>query len=201
MGVQERRAREREEVRGEILDAARGLFVREGYENVSIRKIADKIEYSPGTIYLYFKDKADIFDTLCEQTFSKLDRRLRAIVADRDDPIEKLKRAGRAYAEFAAENPNEYLVTFVLPPERKAGENPRVETSGMACFSNLRQLVLQCVEHDRLRVTDVEEISQALWACIHGVATLIAADCGFPFIERSRLIDRVIDISVEGVRK
>ena len=201
MGVQERRAREREEVRKEILDAARGLFVKEGYENVSIRKIADQIEYSPGTIYLYFKDKADIFDTLCEQTFSRLDKRLRAIVADNGDPLEKLKRAGRAYAEFAAENPNEYLVTFVLTPERRQPDNPRLESSGMACFGNLRQLVLQCIEQDRLRVADVEEVSQALWACVYGVATLIISECGFPFIERSRLIERVVDISVEGIRK
>ena len=62
MGVQERRAREKENIREEILDAARTLFVKEGYENVSIRKIAAKIEYAPGTIYLYFEDKLPQID-------------------------------------------------------------------------------------------------------------------------------------------
>ncbi len=70
MGVQERRARQKESVREEILDAARTLFVKEGYEHVSIRKIAEKIEYAPGTIYLYFRDKAEILERLCEETFS-----------------------------------------------------------------------------------------------------------------------------------
>ena len=62
MGVQERRAREKKELRQEILDAAREMFVEDGYENVSMRKIAEKIEYSPTTIYLYFRDKADLLD-------------------------------------------------------------------------------------------------------------------------------------------
>ena len=68
MGVHERRAREKKELRQEILDAARDLFLREGYENVSMRKIAEKIEYSPTTIYLYFQDKADLLDCICEET-------------------------------------------------------------------------------------------------------------------------------------
>ena len=68
MGVQERRAREKKELRGEILDAARDLFLREGYENVSMRKIAEKIEYSPTTIYLYFQDKADLLDCIKNAT-------------------------------------------------------------------------------------------------------------------------------------
>ena len=57
MGVKERRAREKEQLRRQIIAAARELFVNEGYENVSMRKIADKIEYSPTMIYLYFKTR------------------------------------------------------------------------------------------------------------------------------------------------
>ena len=82
MGVQERKARQKENLRQEILDAARDLFVREGVENVSIRRIAERIEYSPGTIYLYFNDKAEILKTLCEETFSRLDQKLKAIKDD-----------------------------------------------------------------------------------------------------------------------
>ncbi len=196
MGVQERRARERQGIRDEILDAARGLFAREGYESVSIRKIANKIEYSPGAIYLYFRDKTDILDTLCEETFARLAKSLRPIVEDTDDPLERLRRAGRAYIDFAIENPNHYLITFVSKSERLCDSNnaEQIEASGAACFQNLRGLVQRCVEQDRLRITDVEEVSQSLWACMHGVATLLITCEKFPFIERSRLIDRVLDI-------
>jgi AcrR family transcriptional regulator len=76
MGTAERKSRQKENTRQEILDAARDLFVNEGYENVSMRKIAEMVEYAPGTIYLHFKDKAEILDTLCEQTFQKLWERM-----------------------------------------------------------------------------------------------------------------------------
>lgn len=83
MGVQERRAREKKELRQEILDAAREMFVRDGFENVSMRKIAEKIEYSPTTIYLYFQDKADLLDCLCEETFTRLVKKQTILEVDR----------------------------------------------------------------------------------------------------------------------
>ena len=72
MGVKERQEREREAVSRAILDAARDLFVAEGYQNVSIRKIADRIEYSPAAIYSYFPSKDDIFFALAEEGFHLL---------------------------------------------------------------------------------------------------------------------------------
>src|SRR5258706_11207452 len=113
MGVQERRAREKESVREEILDAARALFVKDGYEHVSMRKIAEKAEYAPGTIYLYFQDKGEILDRLCEETFSKLAQRKHAINADPSDPLEGLRRGLRTYVQFGIDNPHHYIVTFV----------------------------------------------------------------------------------------
>src|SRR5438270_2023087 len=100
MGVQERRAREKEGVREEILDAARTLFVKEGYEHVSMRKIAEKVEYAPGTIYLYFRDKAEILDQLSEETFAKLEKRMHAIHDDPSSPLDALRRGLRTYIQF-----------------------------------------------------------------------------------------------------
>src|SRR5215475_12985657 len=113
MSVQERRAREKANIREEIIDAARDLFVKEGYEHVSIRKIAEKIEYAPGTIYLYFRDKAEILERLCDETFSKLMQRMQAIHKDQSEPLESLRRGLRTYIQFGVDNPNHYIVTFV----------------------------------------------------------------------------------------
>src|SRR5258706_15859790 len=110
MSIQERRAREKQGVREEILDAARTLFVKEGYENVSIRKIADKIEYAPGTIYLYFRDKAEILDRICEETFAKLIVKQQAIENDTAPPLDKLRRGLRIYIQFGLDNPNHYIL-------------------------------------------------------------------------------------------
>src|ERR1700735_5878668 len=106
MGVQERRAREKKELRGEILDAARDLFLREGYENVSMRKIAEKIEYSPTTIYLYFQDKADLLDCICEETLGRLVRKQNVIEQTVAGPLERLPAVLRCCTECGLEQPN-----------------------------------------------------------------------------------------------
>src|SRR5688572_17792667 len=105
MGVQERKAREKEELRQEILDAARDLFVEQGYEAVSMRKIAERIEYSPATIYLHFRDKADLFDHLCADTFQRLVERLESMTREHDDPLSGLRAGMRAYIDFGLEHP------------------------------------------------------------------------------------------------
>ena len=92
MGVKERRAREKEQLRQQILFAARELFVNEGYENISMRKIASKIEYSPTTIYLYFKDKADLLDSVCKETLLNLLNTLEQLKKDNTDPVKTLRK-------------------------------------------------------------------------------------------------------------
>src|ERR1051325_7123723 len=113
MGVAERKSRQKESTRQEILDAARDLFVKEGYDNVSMRRIAEKIEYSPTTIYLYFEDKASLLFAICDETFAKLAKRMETIAKENDDPVEALKRGCRAYVEFGLKYPNHYRVTFM----------------------------------------------------------------------------------------
>ena len=92
MGVKERKARQKKFLRQEILDAASELFVKDGFENVSMRRIADKIEYSPTTIYLYFKDKAGLLEQVCQETFARLSLVLARIQGLPGDPVERLNR-------------------------------------------------------------------------------------------------------------
>jgi AcrR family transcriptional regulator len=203
MGVRERRTRQKENLRQEILEAARELFVREGVESTSIRKIAERIEYAPGTIYLYFKDKSEIVQTLCEETFSKLTQRLQAIKDDRSTTLDSLRRGLRTYIEFGIQNPNHYLVAFILvgPVLQETGHGRGLQDAGSRCFDNLRGIVRKCVQEGLFRLDDVEETSQALWAGIHGITTLLITKKGFPFVEQTRLVDRVVDVLVEGVRR
>jgi AcrR family transcriptional regulator len=198
MGVQERRARQKENIREEILDAARTLFVKEGYEHVSMRKIAEKIEYAPGTIYLYFRDKAEILERLCEETFAKLEQKMRAIHADPSDPLEGLRRGLRTYIQFGIDNPNHYIVTFVQAKQLPHEHQPQ---TGQRCFDNLRAAVQRCIDAGQLNCEDVEEVAQALWAGAHGVTTLLVTCSAFPFIEQNRLVDRVVTILIEGIRQ
>jgi AcrR family transcriptional regulator len=101
MGMRERRARQRKSLRQQILDAASELFVRDGFENVSMRRIADKIEYSPTTIYLYFHDKAELLDQVCQETFARLLEVLSKIMDQPGDPLERLARGLHTYIDLA----------------------------------------------------------------------------------------------------
>ena len=202
MGVTERKAREKQELRQQVLDAARELFVREGYENVSMRKIADKIEYSPATIYTYFQDKGEILDCLCEETFLKLHLEKLAAAHHIVDPLQALKKGMETYIRFGLEHPDHYVVTFILkdaPYEKTGSRETRKGKAGQQCFGDMRSIVRRCMEQGKIKNADLEETSQALWAGIHGLTALLITQPGFPFAERDRLIKRTIDILVRGV--
>lgn len=204
MGIAERRARETKELKQQILDAARGLFVREGYENVSMRKIAKRIEYAPGTIYHYFRDKAEILDCLCEETFLKLhNEKLAVVPAKPGHSLQALKQGMEAYIRFGLSHPEHYIVTFILRADpydkSKIGES-RKARAGLELFNDMRNAVRRCMEEGKIKNIDLEETSQALWAGIHGLTALLITQPGFPFVKRDRLITRTIEILVRGVR-
>lgn len=198
--VTARRERLRQELRDEIIAAARDLFVTEGYANVSMRKVADRVGCSPGTIYLYFEDKDSILSAICIETFAKLNKRMEAISNDKGDPLDRLRRGGRSYIQFALDHPYHYLVTFGLTGAARF-KNDEAYKAGQYSFDCMRQCVRLCVDAGLLRKNDVEELSQSLWACMHGVVMLLISKSEFPFIEQSRLIDSVLDITFEGIRK
>src|ERR1700739_2308856 len=114
MGVKERREREKSETRGKILDAARELFVSEGYEGVSMRKVAEKIEYSPTAIYVHFADKNELFHELCRQDFARLMEVMKSAEMS-SDPVEQLRQIGRNYVAFGVNFPNHYIFMFMTP--------------------------------------------------------------------------------------
>ena len=117
MGIKERQERDREAVRRSILDAARELFVNEGYRNVSIRKIAEKIEYSPAAIYGYFPSKDDIFYSLAEEGFRLLHSadtpaELDAAIAGLE-PLERVKAIFWRLYDFSRQHPQYFELMFV----------------------------------------------------------------------------------------
>ena len=180
MGIAERRTRHKASLRNEILDAARALFVEEGYDAVSMRKVAQRIEYSPTTIYLHFKDKGELFQAICEEMFAKLSRKLEEQAKKRaaepnPDPIDALREGLRIYAKFALKNPEHYTVTFMLPRNQIV---PFDGSMGQQTFQYLRAGVTACVETGAFSAdVDIEAASQSLWAAVHGVVALLIAKC------------------------
>lgn len=201
MGVRERREREREELRRVILDAARELFVTEGYQNVSMRKIADRIEYSPTTIYLYFKDKHELLHHICEEAFAELAADLEAILAHETDPLVALEKGLRAYVDFGLRHQSSYILIFLTPldPAEHPDDYEFEDSLGAKAFNFLRVGVLACVQAGLFRPVDVEIASQTLWASVHGVTSLLITDAHFPFVDRDTLVAAVIENSIRGL--
>ncbi len=187
MGTTERRERERQELRERILDAARTLFAEQGYDAVTMRKIADRIEYSPTAIYFHFKDKQTLLQELCDTDFGALAHEFQKI-ARIGDPVDRLRKIGRAYVEFAIAYPNHYRLMFMTPskaslePEgsRLARGNPEEDA-----YAFLRATVVDAIGSGQLRpeLTDADLVSQMVWAGTHGVVSLHISNCNDAWIE------------------
>ena len=198
MGTAERRARQKASLRGEILDAARRMFAEEGYEQVSMRRLAERIEYSPTTIYLYFEDKDDLFKAVCDETFGKLVRRLERHRRQHEaDPVAGLRAGLREYIEFGLKHPEHYTVTFM---RRMKTEPIDFEgSSGQQAFDYLRRAVAACVDAGHFRPIDPEVAAQVLWMSVHGLVSLLVAKKGFPFAPRAVLIDEQLETLLRGL--
>lgn len=207
MGPQHRRAREKEALRQDILDAARELFIKEGYENVSMRRIAEKIEYSPTTIYLYFEDKASLLFAICEETFAKLNKRMEAIAKQyedplNDNPLKALKEGCRAYIEFGLKYPNHYRLTFMHSPNPELAVKAHLHegSTGMKAYGCLRAGVEACINQGIFHKTDVESVTQMMWAAGHGITSLLISKPHFPWTNKKQLIELMLNTLIEGLK-
>jgi AcrR family transcriptional regulator len=201
LGVKERKARQKEFLRQEILDAASELFVKEGYEQVSMRRIADRIEYSPTTIYLYFKGKSELLEQVCDEAFSRLSLAMKRILEQPGDPVERLKQGLLAYVHFGLENPHQYRAAFMMPKPEDFDKSKHIQPNspGMQAFDFLRHSVESCKKSGKLRLVDVELASQTLWCGVHGVTSLLNTHSAFPWVEKKQVIHSVIDTLIAGL--
>ena len=206
MGVKERREREKSETRDKILDAARELFVTEGYEGVSMRRVAEKIEYSPTAIYVYFADKNELFHELCRQDFAHLQQVIESAEMPAD-PIERLRQIGRSYIQFGVRFPNHYVFMFMtphLPQEPDEEDREIMGNPEKDAYAMLKRAVQEAINAGCFRdeVQDAELVSQTLWASAHGVISLNIAKCKDPWVEWRPLEDRaemMLDITLRGL--
>ena len=184
-----------------ILDAAREVLATRGHENFSLRKLAESIGYSPGTIYLYFRDKHDVLHALVEESFDKLLSELETSLVSSDDLVTRVKTGLRTYIHFGLKNPNHYRFAFLVtpPPESDRDGNPRRGHQPHPAYYMLKQDVDASIKSGAFRQMDVECATQALWCAAHGVTSLLIVRPEFPWVEKEKLINRVIDSAVNSL--
>ncbi len=174
LGTKERRERERHETRSKILDAARQLFIEQGYEAVTMRKVAQRVEYSPTAIYVHFSDKETLMRELCTQDFNKLAKSFQPVL-QLEDPLERLEQVGVAYVNFAIQFPNHYRLMFMTPRPPEVSEvDERKGNIQQDAYALLRAVVQSAMEKNCFRPewSDPDLVAQILWAGVHGVVAL-----------------------------
>ena len=186
MGIKERKQRERSEVREKILDAALDFFATEGVEGVTMRALADAIEYTPPVIYSHFRDKDAIIRELCNRQLRTLAKHFSAI-AGVADPVERLRGIGRAYVDFALANPSHFRFMFLTahPLPTEEDENPHRGDPQEDAYAFLKSTVEAAIAAGQLRpeLTDAEELTQMCWAAAHGVVALQNTKGSEPWID------------------
>jgi AcrR family transcriptional regulator len=196
----DRRERERHEMRERIIDAARRLFVTEGYDRTTLRRIAEDIEYTPGAIYAYFKDKDAILYAVHERGFEELGRRLASVVVGATNPREALERVGREYIAFARDNPEMYDLMFIAQATSRAMDDDEWP-EGKRTYGLLQAMVKTALDGGWITGGTVDAISFLLWSTAHGMASLqIRERCRvIPQEERARVQDDALTVLMERI--
>jgi AcrR family transcriptional regulator len=185
MGINERKEREKAELRQLILDGAMEVFLAEGFENTSVRKIADRIEYSPGTIYVYFKDKNEILLDLQRMAFDRLMEVMRS-TESRGDALAQVYAIGEEYISFALHNPGLYELMFVLRAPMDAIRPDCGWEDGFRTYDYFKSVLAKAIEKGQLIPTGAELLCVTLWAAVHGLVTLFLRE-RFQMIPREHI--------------
>ena len=209
MGITERKEREKLEMRELILEAATSMFLEEGYEKTSIRNIAERIEYSPATIYLYFKDKDELFFAIHQLGFTKLLQEM-APVALIENPLDRIRELGRIYIEFGLNNPEYYDLMFIMrAPMNALKEKIGVEQcwqDGQSTFSFLQSIINEGISKGLIKDgSDPLALSMYAWTCVHGMVSLHIRE-RFGILEMDNdhvkaLMMRTLHMTIENIRK
>ena len=173
MAISDRKLREKEDLKKRILEAAKALFLEKGFEATSMRNIAERVEFSPTTLYLYYKDKNDIVYALHQEGFKLLAQQFKD-VAHIDQPYERMKTMARIYLQFADENPDFYELMFVRqgPILHVQKHNSDDWEEGSRTYNVLYENVVACQKEGFFKNLLPHNVSLIIWSTLHGMCTL-----------------------------
>lgn len=199
MGSAERKERQKESLRQAILDTAREILLTEGYNSLSMRSIAKRIEYSSTTIYLYFKNKGEIIYHLSEEALAHQFETIKTAGSPEQSPMMRLRAVLEAYIRFGISEPDRYKIIYMADISQYINVNRLLEQGRSA--DSLREILYMRV-NDVLIASgcpaDPEYVFQAIWANCHGIVSLLIGRPDFPWVEQEKLIETSLDITLKG---
>ncbi|BCF97415.1 hypothetical protein PPGU19_019840 [Paraburkholderia sp. PGU19] len=201
MGIAERKTRQKQELRTRILDAARRIVMREGFGALSMRKIADAIEYSPATLYLHFESRDAIARALCAEGYAQLLASFEPLTAIAD-AAERLKAIGRAYVAFGVAHPETYRLIFMEDPsytgaalvgDGTQNDGVHEDHADDKAFRLMLESIDALKAEGRLPDTsDSQVCAEAFWATMHGIVALHLTCPVFPRAPLDAVVDAAL---------
>jgi AcrR family transcriptional regulator len=204
MGTQDRRKKDAERLRLKILDAAAEIVSSQGYGALSLRKIASRLEYSPGIIYHYFTDKAEIISAIVERGHAKILALLSKTKVDPADPEKTLLEALRAYTALVMRNRREYRLVLLQDTGDSSASIGMMAKGAAARRENLgwiAEAISLYVRNGIFRELDPELSAQILWASVHGLMARFIMEEDLGRERRERLLSGLIGTLVRGFRR
>lgn len=199
MGIKERQQREHEEVRSKILEAARELFVAEGFRNVSIRKVAEKVEYSPAALYSYFPSKDDLYYALAEEGHRKLFESTNRQLPD--DPVDALREGFLRYYRFSRENPEYFNLMFLDRTVPRIGEDWHGLSFVHEAIGEICQIVRRAIDAGQFPATlDPLVAFYVLWGAVHGASAIALCDRMAPGEDPDLYVRDMLEVTLAGLR-
>ncbi len=188
-------------LRQDILDAAARLLVESGdEEKVTIRAVAADVGVSPPSVYLHFPDKDTLIFEVCQQLFAALDHAVESATGGLDDPFDRMRARGLAYARFGVEHPEQYRVLFMQKPESAPEGFGSEQLMESAAFAHLLENVVDLLATGLLEPgLEPFPLAVELWAVVHGCTSLLIShpNLGLPPVEQ--LVGQACDHVAKGL--
>jgi AcrR family transcriptional regulator len=180
--------------RAEILRSAERIFVAEGYEGATIRKIADEVGVSSTCLYMHFRDKDEILLEICTAAMEQLVALNSDLSARVADPVQRVRMMLAAYVYFALGNPNAYRLVFCASPLVGSDQKQQATHAlGAQCSEQFTDVVRAIAAEGRLKSGDPRAVHQALWASCHGLVSLMITKPNVDWAPQEELTRLVID--------
>lgn len=200
------RRRSAEDRRRQVIAAAKRIVLREGFEALTMRRVARLSGVSAAALYLYFPDRLNLMAGVADELFHGLLDAFRTALAGVEhdpDPRARLRAVMTAYLDWGLSHPDEYRVIFMTPITGVAGHRPGAEgvpaaPSGQATFGALQAEVARLIALGVFREADPQAVAEAIWAAGHGLVSLLITKPGFPWSPRETLVATMAEAICRG---
>lgn len=179
-------------VRQAILDTALGIGIREGFEEVSIRKIIKEMKYSTGIIYHHFKNKQEVIDAIEQKETEWLKSKITELLKDNDDILSEMEKVFHMIMKLAYEEPEKYNLIVLHKYSRK---NP--DQSGW--ISYMEKDLKKAMDAGQIRKMDCKKAAFSIWSSFLGFNLMISRHIDLSIDEAEEMFKVQFDIILKGV--